>query len=184
MRRKVFLSSFLALALVASSMATALAKEGIVARLDAPLPGRAQPGTAVTIGWTISVPGGGSLVGTNTILRVYSRDAQTSVDAPPREDRPGHFLATFRVPTGGIATVGIGIPGTSCLANVCQPAVEWFTVEDPAGAPLAAPNVIGPPDTATEPVIGERGNPSGAPLLVGLVAIFVALAIAGRMRRA
>jgi hypothetical protein len=183
MRQQALLGIVLTVAFVLWSAVAALAKEGIVARLDAPLPSNVPAGAVATVGWTITVPGGGSLIGTATVLRVYSRDGHSSVDAPAQEDRPGHFVATFRVPTAGIATVGIGIPGQSCDPSGCQPAVAWFTIEDPSGAPLDSGPSAGPPDTSTEPGMG-KASPSGPTLLLAALSVAVAaLGVARRMPR-
>ncbi|MHB8460760.1 MAG: hypothetical protein ACYDB6_11990 [Candidatus Limnocylindrales bacterium] len=167
-------------------VAGTLAKSGIIARLDVPLPIDARPGEQLTIGWTVIIPGGGGLIGTDTVLRLFPATGGTPADYPAQQDRANHYVASVVVPPGGIATIGIGIPGTSCTGSVCTPAIEFFTVTGPSGAPIRSPGTTGVPDTSTAPEAPQSGvDPSVVPLivlLVGAVSMAMARAIWRRRR--
>lgn len=176
MRRSPVLALVLGLGLLIGTASSVAAKAGIIARLDAPLPRHAQPGTVVTIGWILIVPGSSGLIGTGTILRVYPSNGGATVDVGANEDRTGHYVATVTVPAGGIATIGIGIPGESCYAGGgCVPAVDFFTVTDPAGVPIASPPGVQPPSTTTS---GTPTKTTDDPSLVGLLVLVGSILLA------
>jgi hypothetical protein len=168
-RRIAIVGAVLALGYLASAAGGVLAKAGIIARLDTPLPTTATSGESLTIGWTLTIPGGGELTGTAVVLRLYPADGGTPVDAPARQDRPGHWIASVIVPAGGLATVGIGIPGESCTGNICQPALDLFTVTEPSGSPLPLPPALHVPTTAS--LRSSDGRPDESP--VPLIAVFI-----------
>ena len=179
MRRSPVLALVFGLGLVLGTASTVIAKAGIIARLDAPLPRDPPAGAVLTIGWTIITQDGSGLTGTAIILRVYPSTGGAKVDVAAQEDRAGHYIASVTVPIGGIATVGIGIPGESCAGDVCTPAVEFFTVTDPTGAPIASPPGVQPPSTSTSRTSQRTADdPSSAGLLVFLVgSVLLAMAI-------
>ena len=184
-RRIAIVGAVLALGYLAGAAGGVLAKAGIIARLDAPLPTNPPVGKSLTIGWTLIIPGAGGLTGTAVVLRLYPAHAGAPVDAPAREDRPGHWVASVMVPAGGLATVGIGIPGESCIGSVCHPALDFFTVTEPSGSPLPSPPALHVPATSTS-LRPSNGGPDEASVL--LIAVFligsvlVARALAVRRR--
>ncbi|PZR62525.1 MAG: hypothetical protein DLM71_06440 [Chloroflexi bacterium] len=179
MRRSPVLALVLGLGLLIGTASSVAAKGGIIARLDVPLPRYAQPGTVVTIGWTLIVPGSSGLIGTGTILRVYPSNGGATVDVPANEDRTGHYVATVTVPAGGIATIGIGIPGESCYAGGgCVPAVGFFTVTDPAGVPIASP----PGELPSTATSGAPTKTTDDPSLVGLLVLVGSILLAQVIR--
>lgn len=183
MPRILRLGLLLTLSILALTPADVLAKAGIIARLDAPLPTTAHPGEQITIGWTLTIPGGGELIGTAVVLRVYLARGGTPLDAPASEDRPRHWSASAVVPAGGIETVGIGIPGTSCTGSTCRPAIDFFTVTDPSGVAVPRPSTLPATDAiASAPRATPRSDSSPASLIAVLaVATFV---LARRFRKA
>src|ERR1700716_2719726 len=105
-RRVPVVGVILGLVILLGSGTGAVAKS-IVARLDAPLPTDVQPGQQLTIGWTLSVPGNGGMIGITSVLRVSPANGGRLSDWAAHEDRGSHYLATVTVPSGGIETVGI-----------------------------------------------------------------------------
>jgi hypothetical protein len=170
MRRIAIVGAVIALGYLAGAAGGVLAKAGIIARLDAPLPTNAPAGESLTIGWTLIIPGGGGLTGTAIVLRLYPADESAPVDAPAREDRPGHWVASAIVSAGRLATIGIGIPGESCTGSICQPALDLFTVTEPSGSPVPSPLAFHVPATTTS-LRPSNGQPDGAPVL--LIAVFI-----------
>jgi hypothetical protein len=183
-RRAPVVALFFGLGILFGTAAGALAKSGIVARLDSPLPTHARAGSELTIGWTVTVPGSSGLTGTDTVLRLYRVNGGATSDWPARQDRGNHFVATITVPSGGIETIGIGIPGMSCTESVCVPAVAFFTVIDPSGAPVPRPG-IQPPASSTAGVATQTRADPDVVLLVAVLFGSVCVASAlWRWRRA
>ena len=100
----------------------AIAKEGLEARLNEPIPTGSTPGTAVSIGWTLVDQSGQPFGGAPVFLRVYGASGLEAVEAPVREGRQrGEYIAELRVPAGGIGRIEIGIRGTACYrGGSCQ----------------------------------------------------------------
>jgi hypothetical protein len=183
--RSSVLALALGLGLLFAVVAGAAAKAGIMARLDAPLPTDAHSGQELTIGWTLTVPGSSGLIGTAVVLRVFPVDGGTPSDWPAREDRANHWVASGTVPPGGLATIGIGIPGTGCIGTVCAPAIDFFTVTDPSGAPIPSPGAVPPPATSTSPATPRTHVDASVALLIAILLGSVSLAgAAWRLRRA
>ena len=111
----------------------AAAKEGSVARILTPLSRDAEPGTRVTVAWTVTVveagrsrPYGGGYVfvrlvaptGTRTPL-VYGREWR----------QRGRYRAAVRVPRGGVRRIEIGVMGAACRPDgSCRPAPKLFPI--------------------------------------------------------
>jgi hypothetical protein len=192
-RRPIALTLLLAAWFLVST-ATALAKGDAIATLDASLPSDPEPGSEIMVGWTVE-----TLLGDGTGTRApfnaegmfirLSPATGEPVEAIGRQDTLGHYVATVRVPTGGIAEVAIGLRGESCSGGTCQRSDMIFAIDDSAmpvfavappakvqvegAAPLAAET----PAQATSPVGTARGLEPWA--IVGIAAaaasIFVAL---------
>ena len=122
-----------ALLLVLTLSAPVLAKWDVQARLDAPIPADAAPGTTLVVGWTTTQAdgNGGTVAFTVEFTGAPVFIALTAPGAPKAEalvfgdEFPagsGHYTASIVVPPGGIAPggVSIGLRGTSCEAGVCQ----------------------------------------------------------------
>jgi hypothetical protein len=183
-RRAPVVAMVLGLGVLLGTAVTAVAKSGIVARLDAPVPTHAQAGSVLTIGWTLTVPGSSGLFGTDTILRLYPANGGAPSDWDARQDRGNHYVATVTVPAGKIETIGIGIPGESCTDSACVPAVAFFTIVDPSGAPVLRPGTQ-PPATSTSSFAPPTGADSSVALIVAVLLGSLALASAlWRWRRA
>lgn len=179
MRRDQIVITGLGFVLAFLAPSTAAAKSGIVARLDAPLPRSALPGTELTIGWTLNT----TLIGTATVLRIFPANGGGPVDTSAREDRPNHFVASVMVPPGGMTTIGIGIPGESCIGNVCAPAIEFFAVIDPSGAPIRSSPALHVPDTSTLLAIDTTSGGISSLVLLFILLASITLAFGAWPRR-
>lgn len=195
MPRNHILTALLLSALFALAASTVvLAKEDAVVTFDAALPSDPPPGSEITIGWTLEMPGmTGELEPFNAdavFIRLSSATGEP-VDVVGRQDQPGHYVATFTVPSAGISRVEIGLRGESCTAGVCQRSDIMFAshepmpqVADPAAA-VAEPSAVAPPEAvvdATSPVAAASAlQPLG---VVGLALAAGALALALIFRRA
>jgi hypothetical protein len=168
-RRTPIIALLLGVGLLFGPVAGSMAKSGIIARLDGRLPSGAHPGVTLTIGWTLITPDGRGLIGTDTVLRLFPRNDGLPSDYPVHEDRANHYVASVTVPPGGIATIGIGIPGSSCGPNGCTPAIDFFTVTDHFGAPINRPGAIRPPETGTALDGSPTGPGPSAALIVSLL---------------
>jgi hypothetical protein len=184
-RRIAIVVAVLALGCLAGAAGGVLAKADIIARLDAPLPTSAPAGEPLTVGWTLVLPGGGGLTGTAVVLRLYPAHGGASVDVTAREDQPGHWVASVIVPVGGLATIGIGIPGESCVGSVCRPALDLFTVTEPSGSLVPSPATLNVPATNTSLRPSSGGLDKSTVLLMAtfiIGSVLVACALAMRRR--
>jgi len=196
-------AALLALGLVLSATATALAKgEDTFVTLDAPLPVDATPGSTVEIGWTLDIATGDDSTVPFNAEGVYVRLTPASgapLEVVARQDRVGHYLASVTVPAGGLGSVVFGLRGEACDADGrCERADEYFTVADPNGTGAVAGHGVADPVAAHEvppPVVAVRAPTAEAPrvsttdltwlplvAIVGLAVVGVGLALRGRGR--
>ena len=129
-RRSLF-ASLAALAIAALVAAPVAAKEGGIARLDAPLPGNAEPGSTITVSWTLE-----SFVNDNGDMGPFSAGGAyvkliglEVSEAFGQESSPGRYIADFVVPRGGIKAAEFGIAGESTMNGVSQRSDMVFMVE-------------------------------------------------------
>jgi hypothetical protein len=192
-RRPIALTLLLSACFLVST-ATALAKGNAIATLDASLPSDPDPGSEITVGWTVE-----TLLGDGTGTRapfnaegMFIRLIPTTgdpVEAVGQQDTLGHYVATLTVPAGGVAEVAIGLRGESCSGGTCERSDLLFAIDDsampvfaaapPANVPGegAAPEAPEAPAQATSPAGTASGIEPWA--IVGIAAaaasIFVAL---------
>jgi hypothetical protein len=135
-----------ALLLVLAIAAPALAKEGIEARLDQAIPLNGEPGTTVTVGFTIAAIGQdpGSWPGQPVILKVHPVGGDP-VDSVATDDGNGHYTATFVMPEHGVASVEIGMRGESCENGSCTRSDFMFQVAGPDRGGIFVPVTVPPP---------------------------------------
>ena len=146
----------LAFALLLATALPALAKVGMLARLDAPIPPDAEPGSTLIVGWTAFQPGADGAEFPFTGAPVFIALTEPGATEPTAlvfgDEDPsgsGHFTASIVVPPGGIAPDGVtvGLRSTVCEGGeVCQHSDLRFelvgVVFDPAV--VAAPNAAAP----------------------------------------
>ena len=117
-------------------VASARAKEGVVARVLSPIQRDAPAGKTVTVVWTLSSVEAGKRHPFNAegiFIRLFGPDGSRSARAYATQPEVGRYRATVAIPRGGVRRVVIGLMGTSCDSNGCRPAPVLFTV---AGEPL------------------------------------------------
>ncbi|MEX1170230.1 MAG: hypothetical protein WEE50_08835 [Chloroflexota bacterium] len=169
----------LAAAAALSAVTPALAKsEDAVVMLDAALPGDAQPGTEVEIGWTVAIAEDDGSMQPFSAEGVFVRLLPSSgepVEFAARQDRAGHYVATITVPNGGVGEIEIGLRGTACTTDgQCQRADEMFNLaENVAGAGIgaeAAPLPAGGETTGISP------DPTAAPAITPFLPLVLTVA--------
>jgi hypothetical protein len=121
-----------AVALAASLLvASASAKEGVVARVLTPIDREAAPRTRVTVGWTLTLVENGKrrpFGGGYAFVRLVGRGGSSSPRVYGTNPGPGRYRATVRVPRGGVARVIFGIMGSRCDPDGCRPAPKRFPI--------------------------------------------------------
>src|SRR5579884_3548759 len=167
------LLAFLVIALCAVfAVPPAAGKEGVRARLDAPLPLAAVPGRTITVTWTLRYSQHGGrrpFDASGLFVRLVDASGGRSTEALG-EGSAGRYSARVVVPAGGIARIQFGLQGWTSLAN--DSAVEadtYFPLEnDPfrAGA--------GPARTSSP---AARTSDAGWPAPIWLVAVGSAFVI-------
>jgi len=112
MKRSLVLAMVVALIAVGS----AVAKEGAQAHLLAPLPAHPAPGTAITVHWTVDVPGDdGKRVPFGAIgmfVRLIGASGASTIATAPQTDGPPYSVR-IRVPRGGIRVIRFGLHGST-----------------------------------------------------------------------
>jgi hypothetical protein len=183
-----------ALALAAAFAAgPAVAKEGFQAFLDAPI-GRDTPGgTTLLVGVSVIFPDGSvthPVEGSPLYLELVGRDG-SSVQEMGREDKSGHYVIRIEVPPAGIASVDVGVRGTSDLPiELLGPALVPGGIDSqtaqaapalpPAPTPFARASVA-PPAIApvAAPALAPSSTPADAPSTPFVVLLVGAAALAG-----
>src|SRR6476659_10592412 len=135
-----------AVLLMLAVAAPALAKEGIEARLDQPIPLNGDPGTTVTVGFTVAAIGEDpdSWSGQPVILKVHPVGGDP-VETVATDDGAGHYSATFVMPEHGVAAIEIGIRGESCENGTCTRSDLLFQVAGPDHGAIYVPVNVPPP---------------------------------------
>ena len=117
---------------------SAQAKEGAVARLHAPVPMDAQPGSAITLAWSLVLPEENDQPLNACGVFVQLRSATGAIPTRGYADGgacrahlKGEYEATVIVPEGGISAVEVGLSGTTDIY------FEVVQATTPASTPLA-----------------------------------------------
>jgi hypothetical protein len=127
-------SRALAFLLVTSAVvaaAPAVAKEGVVARLVTPIPREAEPGSTITVVWTLASVDDGKrrpFGAGGVFVRLFGPHGSRSPRAYASELGRGRYRARVVVPREGVSRVVIGLMGTRCDANGCRPAPVRFPI--------------------------------------------------------
>ena len=196
MRRPAIASLFGALLLLALA-GPAAAKGDALAALDAPIPPDADAGTELKVGWRAWTPDGGTdwpFAGSPVFIRLISTDGTSSTEVLGNENPrgSGHYLATIRVPPGGVGRVEIGLLGESCVDGACTRSDILFELPEEQRVPaVAAPVRVDPPIPAVpEPAPvrvadSARSNdavPLALAIVAGAVTLLLLLGMPGRVR--
>ncbi len=184
--RRIPTAIALATLLAIAGTLTAVAKDNAIVTLDATLPGDAEPGSEITVGWTVETPGENGQTSPFNAEGMFIRLIPTTgdpVEAVGRQGPIGHYVATISVPAGGIREVEAGLRGESCTGGTCQRSDLMFTIDELTVPAVAPANVAGPntapqaPVDTTPPVsIATDPEPLGLAVL-GLAALAIALGL-------
>lgn len=107
----------------------AVAKEGIRARLIAPIPRDAAEGAKLDVAWTLRTVDDGPLGASGFFVRLTGRPGSEPHEADA-VDAGGRYLASVVVPPGGIEKVQIGLRGWRQMGKgPMEPAPVFFPIE-------------------------------------------------------
>jgi hypothetical protein len=129
--RKASALALIGLACALVSTSSSSAKGGVVARVLTPISRDAEPGTRVTVAWTLASvehakPAAFSAEG--VFIRLFGPAGSHSARVYGLQLKPGRFRASIRVPPGGVRRVVIGLMGRSCGARGCRWAPSAFEI--------------------------------------------------------
>jgi hypothetical protein len=186
--RALVLASVTALLALISSTAVALAKEGGIVTLAAPIPRDAEPGSTLTVEFTVMVPGDHGmtpLTGSPVVLTLTGPDGTKTEGFGAERGTPGTYVATIRVPKGGIQSAFFGLRGTAFMPDGTTATEDLgfdvdgllFTTTAHPVAPAAGSTAAPPAATSVDvrpPVIGALG------IVLGILGL--GLALVGRRR--
>jgi hypothetical protein len=154
LRRQIPTAIMLSGILVLAMTAGVLAKGDAIVTLDASLPADPEPGTELTVGWTLETLGENGERFPFNAEAVFVRLVPASgepVEVVGRQGPLGHYVATVTVPAGGIRDVEVGLRGESCTGGTCQRSDIMFAIDDSATPLFAA-----------APARAGGANPGGA----------------------
>ena len=163
--------------LAALAAVPASAKEGVEATLVAPIPPNASPGERITVSWTLASEENGERqpFGAEGIyIRLLSAAGGKPTIGDATGSADGGYVATVRVPEGGIGGIQVGLRGWATDATGTHRSDVFFPVTNwPTGTESATP-AAGP---APSPP-AEDGRPA---LWIGglMLALVLALGSAG-----
>lgn len=169
----------------------ALAKDDAIARFSPPIPLDAEPGSTIEAAFdAYSVVEGGDDIPWSTPMAVWLVPVDPTAEparfvASEQPANSGHYVVTLTVPASGIAEVGVGIRGETCIAGTCTiddipVTVTPDSVLAPAVLPPSAasqpPAVNVPPITTAEPAMPPL-PPLALALILGLGVVVAAVAV-------
>lgn len=123
----------LLLVLIAAAALFALpaaAKEGVRAKLDAPVRLGTAPGQTVRVTWHLVDQDGGSFSASGIYLRV-SRCGHGPLTVRATERSPGAYSARVKVPRGGIRRMLVGLQGWRLIGDKEERADRFFRFDPP-----------------------------------------------------
>ena len=108
-----------ALSVAALTAAPAYGKGDVTATIVTPIPANAQPGTPVRVVWSLRIEDGSHPVNADGVyMRVVGADgSRQDAYARPGAHEDGVYVATVRVPVGGVEQAVVGIRGTASYAG-------------------------------------------------------------------
>ena len=140
--------------LVAAMIAApgALAKEGVVAFLERPVPSDAPPGEKVELVWRLAYPredgGWRPFSALGVFVQLLGSTGQTATEAVAAESPLGRFVAEVEIPAGGVDEIRIGLRGTTDLFFAVRPgypseqAIPYAAASRPSLAAIAAARLL------------------------------------------
>ena len=104
----------------------------VEARVLTPISRDAEPGSRVTVAWTLTHVEGGKRrpLGAGYVLaRLVGPNGRRTPSAYGVHTlRPGGYRARLRVPRGGARRLEIGVMGSTCDANGCRRTLKLFPI--------------------------------------------------------
>jgi hypothetical protein len=174
---------------VAAPFALAKGESGGLVTLAAPIPRDAEPGSSLTVTFTVTVPDENGqprpVTGSPMVLKLTGPDGTTTEGMGFERGTPGTYVASIRVPSSGIQSATFGMRGRGTMADGTSSILDmpfdvdgllFTTTAHPAPAPAAAApasSAVAAPDLRV-PLI------AGLALVLG--AIGLTLAFVGRRR--
>jgi len=161
----------------AAPFALAKGESGGLITLAAPIPRDAEPGSTLTVEFTVTTPDGNGqprpVTGPPMVLKLTGPDGTTTEAMGAEHGTPGTYVATIRVPSSGILTATFGMRGTGMMADGTSSILDMpFDVDGLLFTTTAHPAPAADP--------GTRVTPSTAPdFRSALVAAFLAVAVVG-----
>jgi hypothetical protein len=178
----------LAAILVLAAAAPALAKEGLEARLDAPIARDTPGGSEIEVGMTVTVPDGDAVhpvEGSPIYLKLFGPDGSTTSQRGRGGRVAGHYTMRILVPVSGVSRVEVGIHGSTDL-----PITIVGDALVAGGITNATAQLAPPPAAALTPPPAAPADAAPVPwlLVIGVVALAMfglgaaAMAVARRGR--
>lgn len=188
LRRQLPNALLLSTLLALTATTGVLGKDGAIVTLDASLPADPQPGSEITVGWTVETPGDDGQMAPFNAEGMFIRLIPATgdpVEAVGRQGPAGHYVASVTVPAGGIRDVEVGLRGESCTGGTCERSDILFAIDDSA-VPVfdagAVANVPAPGKVAPEPAGGTAPVAPASdlrPLGIAGLALAAGLAVLG-----
>ena len=116
----------------ASLTVPAVAKEGVRAKLDAPVRMDAAPGTMVRVAWRLVDPDGAPFGASGIYLRV-SRCGQRPMRIRATATGNGHYVARVKVSKGRIRKLMVGLEGWRIIGERKERRDKYFQFDPPLG---------------------------------------------------
>lgn len=110
--------------------APATAKEGVRAKLEAPVAMDTAPGKTVRVAWRLVDADGRPFGGGGIYLRV-SRCANGPLKIRASERGSGRYSARVKVPKGGMRRLVVGLPGWRIIGEYKERADRLFPFDPP-----------------------------------------------------
>lgn len=174
--------------LLVSLAGPVLAKEGVEALLDAPI-GRDTPaGTELLVGMKVFVLDGDAtrpVQGTPMYLELTGPAGDITRASGVQGNEIGHYTMRITIPAGGVASLEVGIHGTSDLAItvIGNPLVGGGIGPRTAQAAPAADVPGGAPASDPAPPAGDTGTAWGSlEVIVGVALALLTMAVIALLR--
>jgi hypothetical protein len=161
--RRLGIAVLAAVGVALMSTALVAAKDGGIAKLAGLLPRDAEPGSTITVYWSLasgtddqghtswfSVPSG-------AYVKLIGLDVSEAVGT---ETTPGHYVADIVVPNGGIKAVEFGIANVSTVNGVTTRSNMVFAFQGPILEPAIPPPAPRNEPAKAEPKAGSGGSPA------------------------
>ena len=179
--RSLIAGSVAALIVTVASAGLALAKEGGIVTLAAPIPRDADPGSTLTVEFIVTGLGDADsrpLSGWPIVLRLTAPDGSFVEALGVERGASGTYVASIEVPAGGIDSADFAVQGISILADGSTERSDMPLAVDGLLFTTAANPVPVPAAPPADPPAATPTPPGGHGLTLLAVAFAVASLIA------